>query len=502
MGINLFRSSKLPFILLLLLCFTAVPSLYASDCNGTTTTSRKPVIKRRHFPHRNSCPAPQQIFNTNHISVVVPIKDLISLQPALLATFRTWLLTKSNSLNPYLSAPLPGVFDFSFLPTLLPLSLLSWLPRATQSLFLPAELLLANVLTWLAQNPSLIALIVGVLAAWVSITTAVVFPARIRRLEMKLRYVETQLKDLYGPLLAECIRTDSIFRRVHESYSFPDLRDLRTEDFKSSQIYNTSNPTTEEKAKIFAKIVKEVYLEGDRVRAQILKSNMHLLGPYPPTSLFLFLTYASQMEALIKLKEVADLPNRDKGGYLDPYALQPFPFVLAAEVVAKVALLKSYQREYTRRIGNAKLFRKSREIVSRKQYYVLIEGPAVRNDDKARNVEDIGIDNRGHEFRTKLFPDLKEPTHVCPLIYGPYTEIELLELRSWLIFKERPLREMKLKFSLLGEGESSLRNQHDFLVGMLNGEVLRLLKQAKREIGVYRFTIGLRRHSTKLAHPD
>ncbi len=340
---------------------------------------------------------------------------------------------------------------------------------------------------------ALIPSLAAILAAWATITTAVVVPGRVKRLEAKLKYVEDQLKDLYGPLLAECIRADSIFRRVelslhhlnvgtHFGSSDPrhkpapsdltersiDLKQIKVSHFQRVN-KDSPGPASNDEYVFKAKVVKSVFLDSNKLRVDILKKNMHLLGPNPPTSLFLLLTHAAQMEGLVSVKEAFDIntPSGHTNEFLDPYVIQPFPFMLTAEVMAKVTYLKALQREYSRRIARTGILGIPDEIVSREKYYLVAE-----KQQKASTSSNSG--DAGQRLRNAIFPNIHSSVHMWPLLYGPYTAIELIELRSWLIFKERPLRDMPF-----------LGDQLSFIHAVLNSWVYAKCKGSEgRDVGI------------------
>lgn len=284
----------------------------------------------------------------------------------------------------------------------------------------------------------------------------VVIPGRMKRLDLKLQSVNSQLRELYGPLLAECIRADSTFRRVelamsrlwgkssdaeedHRHHSV--LRKLKASHFTKA-IDNPSRLDEEDQLRFFAQCLKE-HLRNDKILVDILKETVHLYGPYPPISFFLFLTHAAQFEALISIKEKIDLdlPKQSpEKRFEDVYVTSPFPPALTAEVIGKVAFLKALQQEYEYRLGRVGRVPQPKEIYSRKQYYLLVDD--IRNE----------MNKRAHEY-------LHYPA-ASPLIWGPYTALELIEMRSWLIFKEVPIRPME-----------TLSDEHAFIVCLLEADV-------------------------------
>ena len=54
----------------------------------------------------------------------------------------------------------------------------------------------------------------AILAAAASIFCSFYYPMRQKLIETRLAFVEKQLHELYGPLLAECIHSDSVFRKT------------------------------------------------------------------------------------------------------------------------------------------------------------------------------------------------------------------------------------------------------------------------------------------------
>jgi hypothetical protein len=312
---------------------------------------------------------------------------------------------------------------------------------------------------WYEKATGIIAAAIGAsIAATMSFYAFVLYPGRIKRLEMLLSHVEAQLKNLYGPLLGECIRADGVFRRMELSmlrlgadHRHYDFRELKVSHFRTKNI-NTQAPTAEDHKVLFARFLKQVYIPSNERRFDLLRHNLHLLGPYPPTSLFLFMTHASQLESLLQVKQKVDLsiPNHNHlDRYGDPYILTPFPTVMTAEVMAKVAFLKALQNEYRWRIGHSVFFPKA-EIFHRRQYFLLLDKDLRGKLGKATDAEHL----------TRNQKKLAHYSPACPLVWGPYTAVELFELRSWLITKERPLRNF-----------TGLEAEQLFIVAMLQADI-------------------------------
>ena len=319
---------------------------------------------------------------------------------------------------------------------------------------------------WYERVGGIIAACLGAsIGATISIYAFVVYPNNLKRLELRLNFVESQIKELYGPLLGECLQADGIFRRVelamlrlgpednHRHFNF---RELRVDDFSAT--LDNAAASRSDRRRLFAKILKDIYLPSNQKRADLLQHNLHLIGPYPPLSLFLFLTHAAQLKSLVMIKQKVDLNIEDHSNldrYGDPYILTPFPTAMTAEVVAKVALLKALQNEYRHRIGRSKLGVPG-EIFFRDQYFLLL--PEDLRDQLGAATDAL------HARR-----DAKKLAHyppACPLVWGPYTAVELFELRSWLITKERPLRNFE-----------GLEGEHLFIVAMLDADVAEICSE-------------------------
>jgi hypothetical protein len=268
---------------------------------------------------------------------------------------------------------------------------------------------------------------------------------RNKRLELTLTYVESQLKELYGPLLAECIEADSSFRRIEltmncigaKDHRHYDLRELQPEDFTGELPHRRNTPMWHRK--FFAHLISNVYLPSNERRIKVLRSNMHLFGPYPPTSLALFMMHAAQFRSIIEVQRLTGIefraaPDEYKDRYEDPYLLIPFPSILTGEVLAKVAWLKALQREYRYRISRSTWSTRP-EVYKRDQYYLLVSPDARETFNRETDVSPDIYKKRKIEQKAYYPPTF-------PLVWGPYTAVELFELRTWLISRERALRKM------------------------------------------------------------
>jgi hypothetical protein len=313
-----------------------------------------------------------------------------------------------------------------------------------------------------------------IFGAIVAVFQGIIFPFRVKRLEMKLQYVLAQLKDFYGPLLVECIRADSAFRRVELSLSaltpggsiqqqhHSSLRKLRLRHF-TEPIRDTNSPDEDDRLRFYAQILTQSHLENDRRQIDLIKRNVHLFGPYPPLSFFLFLTHAAQFEALITIKQRLDLVTPIEtfdSKFKDPYVISPFPMAFTAEVSGKVAWLKAMQQEYEYRISKVgfrlPFSRRSPHMWHRSNY---------KSQVYKRGQYFLIMDN----IRVELNERLHEHLHYVPsspLIWGPYTAIELIEIRAWLIFKELPLRDTH-----------NLEDEHRFILALLAAKVAKAAKK-------------------------
>jgi hypothetical protein len=302
--------------------------------------------------------------------------------------------------------------------------------------------------------------IVGVLGVFVTLYSTlysvVYYPHRVKRLEMRLKFVEDQLERFYGPLLAECIASDSVFRRVELALKYlqpghrhNNIRELTVDCFppasgfgdrtSTTNNYKSSDPPTPQQ--LFATFISKVYLPLNQKRADLIKHNLHLIGPYPPVSLNLFLNHAAQFESIIAIKREIDIllpPLETLTRYDDPYILMPYPMMLTAEVVAKVALLKAVQNEHRYRHGRAAFFL-PREVFIRKQYFLILN-PGLRqllNEDTDTRPEQEQVDYPRQKNQQAFNPAS------FPLIWGPYSPVELFELRSWLISRYQAVAALK-----------------------------------------------------------
>ena len=314
---------------------------------------------------------------------------------------------------------------------------------------------------WEKYSPFTAALVTAIIAGLVSLYAFVIYPSNLKKLELRLNYVELQLRDLYGPLLGECIQADGMFRRLElalvqlgaEDHRHYDFREIVVGDFKAT-ISSYAN-TGEDRRRVFARVLAEIYVPANQRRVDLLQKNLHLLGPRPPLSFFLFLTHAAQLRSLVSIKQLIDLRIEDHDTldrYEDPYILMPFPTAMTAEVVAKVALLKALQNEYRYRIGGSS-FGIPGEVFFRDQYFLLL-------DDDLRDKLGYATDPRNSQR------DARQRAHyavTCPLVWGPYTAVELFDLRSWLITKELPMR-----------GFPGLEGEHLFVVAMLKADVAQI----------------------------
>jgi hypothetical protein len=281
----------------------------------------------------------------------------------------------------------------------------------------------------------------------VTLFTLVYVPRELKRIEMKLGYVEEQLEKLYGPLLAECLQADSTFRRVElaiarlsegtdaDHHRHYDLRQLSVMDFATGGTH-FDGTTVLGRRRFFATVLKDVYVPANRRRVNLLKHNLHLLGPNPPLSLALLLSHATQLDSLIRVKQMIDLPctNASLGRYEDPYILAPFPANLTGEVIAKVAWLKALQREYRYRLARSRslwAFVTRKQVYRRDQYFLLLN-EKLRDELNALT----SCHSSRREDQTAFHP------HTFPLVWGPYVAVELFELRSWLITREIALRSL------------------------------------------------------------
>lgn len=342
-------------------------------------------------------------------------------------------------------------------------------------------------------------------AKWTDIFTAIIasitlifgpawlfyWSTKLKPLEIRLKYVEDQLEHLYGPLLADCLRAESEFRRVQllleqsanlnqsANFNHRDLLQQLTREklltvrglsnaAGNSPLHATqslSQPTSvPDPATLFAWAIDKIYLKSNHRKVELLSKNVHLYGPYPPLSFSLFLSHASQFESLVGIisqpfaniqkARTASVPETtgqstvkagnsdqptvneatrkdvtecaDEPDYKDIFTGIPYPVFLTGEVAGKVTYLKALQREYQLRIGQ-KIDRG--EIFYRRPYYLAFEDP-----NAIPKVPSLRKELNDHA--EKMLYNEKS----LPLLWGPYTGIELLEMRSWLIGRELLVR--------------------------------------------------------------
>ena len=152
-----------------------------------------------------------------------------------------------------------------------------------QSDYVVWKLKAADVISSFSALVSLFSAVVAIAAVWGSLNAFVIYPNRIKKLEMRLKLVEDQLIKLYGPLLAESTVADSTFRRLeltfhtlnakHRHY---DLRAIRSEDFKEHAPL-TMSPDVQSR-RLFANFIVNGYLPFNKKRMEIIQHNLDLLG--------------------------------------------------------------------------------------------------------------------------------------------------------------------------------------------------------------------------------
>ena len=250
----------------------------------------------------------------------------------------------------------------------------------------------------------------GTTFAWVYV------PAKIRRSEDRAKFIETQLSELYGPLLGECLRTDRMFLQIEwtiaNSFS-QEHHHSRLQPLLGGTLLgeNTALPS------FFASVIRKVYHPANLVKVQLLKNKVHLFGPYPPMSFHLLLNHAAELEAILALGEKRLLLDAIETPLSSEAVgrVAPYPMALTAEVLAKVVLLKKLQKEYRSRLSSIRtIFVGTRKVFNRDRYFLEIKS----------------------DIRTEL-----DKLHTCnsytcsnfPLLWGPYLPVELIEMRSWFI---------------------------------------------------------------------
>ena len=205
------------------------------------------------------------------------------------------------------------------------------------------------------------------------------------------------------------------------------------------------------------------YLASNDGRFQLLRRNLQFVGPYPPQSLFMFLIHSTQTAALMELKEHFEIPNPSEEGQgkrtYDPYATYPYPVIMTAEILGKVALLKALQREYQFRLGDVW----NRRIFYRTSYFLALQLPIGTSipceckscrdrlielsQEPEKEGETIVHKGTQRDLRGALNRCLGHPRYnalTFPLIWGPYTGVELMEIRANLIVQENSFRKMDL----------------------------------------------------------
>jgi hypothetical protein len=323
----------------------------------------------------------------------------------------------------------------------------------------------------LAETPGMFPLAGSILAAVVSILCFIWLPIQQKLIETRLAFVEKQLHELYGPLLAECIHSDSIFRKTELVLSRkacvpPDVMSITTQSIKSVRrklATAGSDPRqppdlAENELSVWALL--DTFLNSNKKRFDLLRRNLHFVGPYPPQSLFTFMIHTTQIEALLDLKEHThvEVPSgKDRGKRtVDPYAIYPFPIIMTAEIIGKVAFLKALQREYQFALGTLI----KRQVFYRKPYFLTLQlplytkAPCTCEECKTRIKalsEQTYLDSKApkqRDLRAVLNVAVGYPRYnalTFPLIWGPYTAVELLEIRANLIVQENSFRDMALK---------------------------------------------------------
>ncbi len=174
----------------------------------------------------------------------------------------------------------------------------------------------------------------------------VLVPAKIKRFEYNSDYIQTQLNNLYGPLLGECVRTDRIFLRMEGSIASLFGANSHHHSKLEPLIADYSKSGRESLKQLVETIIRDVYHPCNAEKVRLLKNYVHLYGPYPPLSFFLFLIHAAELEATIALGNNKSLLrfSSDKVEGSNVVTISPFPSPLTAEVLAKVVLLELAKR--------------------------------------------------------------------------------------------------------------------------------------------------------------
>jgi len=154
---------------------------------------------------------------------------------------------------------------------------------------------------------------------------------------------------------------------------------------------------------------------------------------------------------------------------------------MTAEIMGKVAFLKALQREYQYRLGT---LRKS-HVFYRKPYFLALQLPEetpipchcdacqtrlreLSQETKSPTDEnEIAIKSKAKDLRAALNRAVAYPRYSAltfPFIWGPYTAVELLEIRANLIVQENSFRKMAM-------------SEHNIILNaFLNAAVLRVAK--------------------------
>ena len=195
---------------------------------------------------------------------------------------------------------------------------------------------------------------VGVVGSWVAFVR---YPRQADSLKFRLKYVEDQLANFYGPLLGLLKEFEAAHSTVVAIFALPPATHI-----DAAYCATNAGVSKQEVSKVFR---THIFPYNERILS-LVSGRRHLHGPFPPASLQDFVIYAGEAHVLTVL---------DHQLALDPASLgsgnsNSWPPALVAEVEAKVAFLSGLQVEYRLRLDH----HPAKHIVLRNRFEVQAHG--------------------------------------------------------------------------------------------------------------------------------